>query len=113
MTDDTINKIKKLLFEYYMLDYESVLEEEATYKIDLNKDTKHRQYKNDMLILELMYLQLSDKEIRLLELRHKYFYSSIESARIMYLSQSTYYRTMKEIYKKLLHYYIVFRKLCK
>ena len=59
----------------------------------------------------LLYMQLNEKEKELIDLRYTYKVPIIEICNLYFFSESTYYRRMKKILKKLNNYCLIFREL--
>lgn len=116
MKINKINEIKRLFSKYYNIyETEIVLEKEIKYEVHKIKFTEENveKLKKSILMIDLLCLQLSKNERDLLELRYKNKLSSSQIARRLFMSESTYFREMRKIYKKMEKYYIIFEDLLK
>ncbi|WP_297376493.1 hypothetical protein [uncultured Helcococcus sp.] len=86
----------------YIEMYRNDLKESDVKYLESNKKTERlKNAQTEIIIRDLLYYRLNDKEKNLIDMRYKYEMDVEEISNELYCSHSTYYRKMRQIYRKL------------
>lgn len=88
----------------YIENYRTSLKERESEYLDTGKKALRLQKAQmEIIIRDLLYYRLNDKEKYLIDMKYKYEMDVEEISNELYCSHSTYYRRIKMIYIKLSH----------
>lgn len=86
----------------YIETYRNYLKESDVKYLENNKKSERlKNAQTEIIIRDLLYYRLDDKEKKLIDMRYKYEMDVEEISNELYCSHSTYYRRMRNIYRKL------------